>query len=160
MNGHFNSNFVKLILLLFLDDALYSLCKFNATFQSDLPTLPRLQEEVTRLLKLFLARFIETQVIKSVGEEITTLNISDPEIQLPIKELGIGHKTWDFISKEEDSIDVSVEGHFFSGARKFFEVVTPTMIKTFSFTGHVLNDLAILLPESQANNTLSASAVL
>ena len=37
--------------------------------------LPRLQEEVALLLKLLLARFIETKVIKSVGEYITTLNI-------------------------------------------------------------------------------------
>lgn len=159
LNGHFNSDIMKLVLL-FLEYALDCLCKFNAAFQSDLPMLPRLQDEVTRLLKLFLARFIKTEVIRSVGEEITTLNISDPELQLPNMELGIGHKTWAFISKKEDSIDTSVKDHFFSGVRKFYEAVTSTMIKKFSFSDHVLNDLTILLPESQANNTLFASTVL
>ena len=34
------------------------------------------------------------------------------EIQLPTfsKELGIGHMTWDFISKNDDSIDAPVKG--------------------------------------------------
>jgi len=45
---------------------------------------------------------------------------------------------------------------FFSGVRKFYEAVTSTMIKKIFFTDHVLNDLAILLPESQANNAISA----
>ena len=69
--------------------------------------LPRLQEEVTRLLKLLLARIIETKVIKLVGEEKQLLTLGIQKFN-HLKELHIGHKTWDFISREEDSIDASV----------------------------------------------------
>ena len=73
------------------------------------------------------------------------MNIADTEIQLPNKELGIGHMTWAFISQKEDSIDPSVKGN------QYYQAVTSTMINKFSFSDRVLNDLAILLPKSQAN---------
>ena len=75
-------------------------------------------------MKVLLARFIETKV-KSVDEEKTTLNIGDPEIQIP-KELGFGYKTWDFFSKKKDGIDAS-KGHFFTGVRRFEAVISTTI---------------------------------
>ena len=121
--------------------------KFNSMFQSSLPMLPMLQNEVQRLLKLFVGRIIKIEVLRSVGN-ITEFDFNNSHAHLPDEEMNIGHKTWAFLDAGE-LIDSSIKKEFFSSVRKFYITVATTIIKTFSFTDTVLNDLAILFPENK-----------
>ena len=78
-------------ILLFLQVALDSLCKFNATLQLDLPMLPALESEVKRLLRL-LGRFITAAAITECGDDLGTTD----NMVLDTK-LGIGRKARAFI---------------------------------------------------------------
>ena len=57
-------SFLTRLVLLFLEFALNSLCKFNGVFQSSLPMLPSLKSEVNRMLRILLGRMIKADVIK------------------------------------------------------------------------------------------------
>ena len=50
------------------------------------------------------------------------LRLDDSTLELPNEELGIGHKTWAFLSEEEDDlgIDHNVEVIFFNGVKNFY----------------------------------------
>lgn len=52
LDQHLKSPLTKLVML-FLEFALDSLCKFNGVFQSNLPMLPSLKTEVKRMLRIF-----------------------------------------------------------------------------------------------------------
>ena len=94
LDGHFKSHLTKL-LVLFLDYALDSLSKFNATFQSSLPMLPLVQNEVKWLPKLFIAKFMKTETVRSVND-FTTLNFNDSQAHLSDQHMSIGHKRGHF----------------------------------------------------------------
>jgi len=104
LNQHLKSPLTKLVLL-FLEFALDSMCKFNAVFQLSLPMLPALKREVKRLLNILLGRFVKAEAIQEAEADLTALDLNDPLLQLPEKELGIGHTTWAYLSNEEDFLD-------------------------------------------------------
>lgn len=139
LNNHLKSLKTKLYFL-FLDYALDSLCKFNATFQSSFPMLPSLQAEVMRLTRIFLSRFLTVEAIKGSQDNLTSINLEDNELYLKDENLSIGHKTWGVLS-EEDGIDSRLKKSFFAGVRSFYKAVASTILKKFSFTDHVLKDL-------------------
>ena len=60
------------------------------------------------MLRIFLGRFIKSDVIKAAGEDLRSISISNEENELADEELGIGHKAWEFISEEEDYMDPTV----------------------------------------------------
>ena len=148
LDQHFKSHMCKLVML-FLEFALESLCKFNAAFQSTLVMLPSLKSEVKRMLRIFLGRFIKSDVIKAVGDDLSSIIIGDEENELADEELGIGHKEWEFISAEEDYMDSNVTQMFFSGVKGFYRAVSSTIIKKFSFDDNLVDDVAFLLPQNQ-----------
>lgn len=106
LDQHFRSPLTKLVLF-FLEFALDCMCRFNAIFQLSLPMLPSLKSEVTRLLKILLGRFLKLDVVKKAEEEnkFTSIDLSDPSLYLADKDMGIGHKTWGYLSEVEDDID-------------------------------------------------------
>ena len=116
LDQHFKSAMTKLVML-FLEYALESLCKFNAAFQSSLPMLPSLKAEVKRMLRIFLGRFIKADAIKASDDDLSKLNINDAQLQLPDTQLGIGYKTWAFLSDDEEFLDHNVKRIFFNGVR-------------------------------------------
>ena len=134
--------------MLFLEFALESLCKFNAAFQSTLVMLPSLKSEVKRMLRIFLGRFIKSDVVKAAGEDLSSISIGDEENELTDEELGIGHKAWEFISEEEDYMDSNVTRIFFDGVKGFYRAVSSTIIKKFSFDDSLMDDVALLLPQN------------
>ena len=75
----------------FLQVALDSLCKFNATLQLDLPMFPALESEVKCLLRL-LGRFITAAAITECGDDL-----GNTDNMVPDSELGIGRKARTFI---------------------------------------------------------------
>ena len=122
---HFKSPMTKLVMLC-LEYALESLCKFNAAFQSSLPMLPSLKAEVKRMLRIFLGRFIKADAIKAADDDLNKVNIDDTAVQLPDSQLGIGHKTWAYLSDEEDYLDCNVKRIFFSSVRDFDVLLQPS----------------------------------
>ena len=158
LDQHFKSLLTKLVFY-FLDFALDSMCKFNAIFQLSLPMLPSLKAEVTRLLKILLGRFLKLDVIKQAEEEksdFSSIDLSDSSLYLPDNELGIGHKTWGYLSEIEDDIDQRANKQFFTGVRDFYKAVVSTIIKKFSFNDSVIDDVANLLPENRSKVTGAA----
>ena len=81
-------------------------------FQSSLPMLPLVQNEVQRLLKLFIARFMKTETVRSVND-FTTLNFNDSQAHLSDQDMSIEYKTWAFLDAEDDLIDATVKQEFF-----------------------------------------------
>ena len=152
LDQHFKSPLTKLILL-FLEFALKSICKFNAVFQSSAPMLPYLKTEVTCLFRILLGRFIKSNVIMAAEKEndITAINLSDPEIQLQDENLGIGHKTWGYLNEVEDDIDQRTKKIFFASVQNFYKAIASTIMKKFNFNDTVTEDITILLPENQSN---------
>jgi hypothetical protein len=132
LNAHFKSHMTKLVLL-FLEFALESMTKFNAAFQSSLPKLPALREEVLRLFRILLKRFLKTEFIKSAVDNFSSIEFT-PEKLIDDEYLGIGHKTWAYITEEEDYFARNVKENFFSGVRNFYVATATTMVKNFSTT--------------------------
>ena len=106
LDQHFKSHLSKLVL--FLEFALESLCKFNAVFQSTLVMLP---SEVKRNATHPFWSIHE--VMKAAGEDISNINIED-EDEVTDNELGIGHKAWEL---QEDYMDPNVQHLFFNGVQ-------------------------------------------
>ena len=148
LDQHFKSHLSKLVML-FLEFALESLCKFNAVFQSTLVMLPSLKSEVKRMLRILLGRYMKSDVIKAAGEDINNINVEDEGNEVTDNELGIGHKAWEFMSEEEDYMDPNVQLLFFNRVRGFYRAVSSTIIKKFSFDDNLVDDVAFLLPENR-----------
>ena len=158
LEQHLKSALTKRLVLLFLEFALDSLNKFNGVFQSSLPMLPSLKSQVKRILRIFWGRVIKADVIKAAGDNFETIDLDDSTLELPNEELGIGHKTWAFLSEEEDDlgIDHNVEVIFFNGVKKFYKAVISTIIKKFAFNDTVVDDVAFLLPDHHDNVTAAS----
>ena len=155
LDKHLKSPLTKLVML-FLEFALDSLCKFNGVFQSSLPMLPFLKSEVKRLLRIIMGRFIKPNVIKDTGDDFDQLDLDDTTLQLPNEELGIGHKTWAYISEEEDYFDSTTKRIFFNGVREFYKAVTSTIMKKFTFNDNIMDDVAFLLPDKHDSVTTAS----
>lgn len=152
LDQHFKSLLTKLVFY-FLEFALDSMCKFNGIFQLSLPMLPYLKVEVTRLLKILLGRFLKVDVIKKAEEEKSDFSSINLSLYLPDKDLGIGHKTWGYLTEIEDDIDRRTKRQFFTGVLEFYKAVVSTVLKKFSFNESVIDDVAILLPENRSKVT-------
>ena len=156
LDQHLKSHLTKLVLL-FLEFTLDSMCKFNVAFQSSLPMLPALKAEVSRLLRILLGRFLKANAIQEAEADLAILNLSDPSLQLPEDQLGIGHSTWGYLSDEEDYLDPRTRTIFFSAVKDFYKAVASTIIKKFVFNDHVVDDVAIFMPENQTSVDLAAA---
>lgn len=154
LNKHLKSPLTKLALH-FLEFALESMCKFNAVFQSSLLMLPAFKTEVKHLLKILLGRFLRADVIQKTND-ITTLDLEDTTLQLPDEQLGIGHKTWAYIYKEEDYLDERIKTVFFNGVKSFYVAVAATFMKKFPFKDNLVNDVSFVMSENQSKVDVAA----
>jgi len=154
LNQHLKSPLTKLVLL-FLEFALDSMWKFNAVFELSLPMLPALKREIKHLLNILLGRFLKAEAIQEAETDLTALDLNDPLLQLPEKELGIGHTTWAYLSDEEDFLDPRTKKIFFNGVRDFYITVASAIMK-FSFSDNVVDGVAFLVPENQASVNVAA----
>ena len=67
LDQNFKSHLTKLVM--FLEFALDSMCKFNVVFQSSMPMLPALKPEVHRLLRILLGRFVLAEAIQDANND-------------------------------------------------------------------------------------------
>lgn len=150
LDQHFKSHLTKLIML-FLKFALDSMCKFNVAFQSSVPMLPALKSEVQRLLRILFGRFIQAEVIQNIsGNDLTDIDVKEPQLQLADEQLGIGQEAWAYLSSEEDSLDPSAERLFFNGIRQFYVAIASTIIRKFPFNDTLVDDVAVFLPNNRS----------
>lgn len=149
LDQNFKSHLTKLVML-FLEFALDSMCKF---FQSRVATLPILKPEVQRLVRILLGRFVQAEAIQGANNDFTDINFQDPLLHLPDDQLGIGHEAWSYVSSEEDALDPSVQRLFFNGVRDFYVAVASTLIRKFPFTDTLADDVAIFLSKSKGSVT-------
>jgi hypothetical protein len=77
--------------------------------------LPCLKAEVVRLLCILLGKFL---VSGAITADLSAINLTDPTLQLPDNELGIGHGAWSYLSEEEDYFDPDTIKIFSSGVRE------------------------------------------
>ena len=132
----------------FLQVALDSLCKFNATFQLDLPMLPALKSEVKRLLCL-LERFIIAAAITECGDDL-----GNTDNMVPDTELGIGRKQGpSFMNHATSLLNPSMESKIYDGVRAFHTTIASTIINGFNFKDDLVNDIATLLLENRPTVT-------
>ena len=75
------------------------------------------------MLRILLGRLIQARVIKAAGDDFGNIDLDDITLELPNEELGIGHKTWEFLSEEEDYLDSTAKRTFFSGVKAFYKAV-------------------------------------
>ena len=154
LDEHFKSELTKLVMY-FLEFALDCMCRFNAIFQLNLPMLPCLKTEVTRLLRILLGRFLQPDIIKEAEKDgnFSTIDLDDPEVYLSDEEIGIGHKTWAYFSEVEDDISGRTKRKFFSGIKNFYKAIATTIMKKFNFSDKVIEDVAVVLPEKRCTVT-------
>ncbi len=70
--------------------------------------------------------------------------------------MGIGHKTRGYLSEVEDDIDRRAKKLFFTGVQDFYKAIVSTIIKKFSFSDSVIDDIVVLLPENRSKVTVTA----
>ena len=156
LDQHFKSHLTKLVLF-FLEFALDSMSKFNATFQMSLPMLPFLKKEVNRLLKILLSRFLKPEVLVQAQNDFRLVDLDDASLQLPDESVSIGHKTWVYLSEIEDDLDERTKKIFYEGVRGFYKAIVATMLLKFSFKDELVDDVMILLRENQSRVNVSAA---
>ena len=93
------------------------------------------------MLRILLGRVIKTDIVKAAGDDFSKIDLTDATLELPNEELGIGHKTWTFLSEEEDHLCSTVQRSFFTGVKDYYKAVASTVIKKFSFNDHVIDDV-------------------
>ena len=152
LDQDFKSHLTKLVLL-FLEFALDSMCKFNVVFHSSMPMLLSLKPEVHQLVTILLGCFVQAEAIQDANNDIMNINIQDPLLHLLDDQLGIGQEIWAYLSSEEDALDQSVQTLFFNGVRDFYVAIAYTIIRKFPFTDTVADDVAIFLPKSRCSVT-------
>ena len=131
-------------LLLFLSYILPSMDRFNRVFQKSTEnTTCELYTEMCRLLKMYAANLLKSEVISAVGSDLSLLSVTD-ENQLSDENLGIGTRTWTDLAELESEHELK---RFFSSVRKFYVATITKMLQKFPFGDSLLKDLGILQPE-------------
>ena len=151
---HFRSHLTKLVLF-FLEFSLDSMCKFNSAFQLTLPMLPFLKSEVNRLLRILLSRFMKPEILAEAQNNFSSIDFDDSSAVLPDESVSIGHKTWLYLTENDDDLDERTKKRFFEGVKCFYTAVVTTMLTKFSFKDELVDDVVILLPENQPKVNVS-----
>ncbi|XP_045208611.2 uncharacterized protein LOC123560483 [Mercenaria mercenaria] len=135
------------LLLVFhcLEYILAPLLEFNTTFQADAVMIGYLHQEMSRLLRKFLGKFVTTSAINS-SSQITMVDFKNPNIQHPDDNLAIGMNARRFLNDNPDLPQETVNG-FFRTVREFYIEVTEKMIKKFPFTDKTLKAIGFVNPD-------------
>ena len=49
-----------------------------------------------------MGQFLKSKIVREIGDDLADINLTDQSLQLSDKELGIGHKTWAYLTEEKD----------------------------------------------------------
>ena len=139
-------------ILLFLAHVLPSMHKFNRLFQkSTANTTCELYSEMSKLVRLYAANVLRTDVIIAASDNLHNLNM-DPESQLADENLGIGQATWQHLAELQLEHDLKP---FFVGVRSFYLATIKKMLQKFPFRDSLLKDLGVLQPNKTSSYPVS-----
>ena len=127
----------------FLDFILAPLNNFNTTLQRDDSMIGYLHQEMTRLLRKFMGKFVQSKVI-TAETDITQVDFTLPANQLPDDLLAVGLSTRTFIADKE--VPDSILSSFFKHVRLFYTEVTNSIVKKFPFKDTTLQTLGFVNP--------------
>ena len=142
----------------FLSFILQQLNVFNTLFQTDATQIALLMPEMTRLLRLFMAKFIKMRTIKAV-DDLTTVSSSDPSQQLDDDTIAVDMKTRTMLVDCAGDFDDATLQRFFASVRKFYVSVVDKMARIFPFNDEALKDLTVLNPDPKLRDSWNPETV-
>ena len=132
--------------MLFLQNILVIFDKFNESFQtSKAATIHRLHSESERLLKKVLTFFIKLSVIRDNSEDLTEIEYSNPNNQLPDNDVFIGDETTAFYLNLTENEGLSVN-NFYLHVKSFYVSFLDKLIAKFDFESNIFKALRLLNP--------------
>ncbi|XP_061162630.1 uncharacterized protein LOC133171854 [Saccostrea echinata] len=139
----------------FLGYVLEPLNEFNTTFQADESRIGYLGEEIHKLLRKFLGRFIKAGIIKN-SKDLISVDFQNPENQLQDNILAVGILTRFYIAENDEDIPPVDLAIFFQNVRGFYCAITKKMLKHFPFKDPVVNNLGFLNPHRREETSLQS----
>ena len=129
--------------------ALKPLNKFSTVLQTSTSRIGLLQSDIRVLLQEFISNFIKPEVIQN-SDDLTKIKYYEQDNQVENDELGIGTSTRLLLLELEDDIaGTSIERHFFSHVRDFYETSVKKLIEKFPFEDEMIKELAFLDPQNR-----------
>ena len=141
--------------MLYLHNTLFFFDKFNVSFQtSKAATIHWLHSESERLLKKVLTFFVKPSVIRDNSEDLTKIEYSDTDNQLPDEDMFIGDETTAFYLNLTENEGYSVN-NFYVHVRLFYETFLNKLIDKFDFESKLFKALKLLSPTECQNIDLA-----
>lgn len=125
----------------FLKFVLHLLNNFNKVFQADESQVGRLIPEMTRLLKMFMRKFVKMHLIKST--QLTEVDYSDRQNQLSDDLLAAGMDCRPILADCEE-ISPATQQKFLADVRAFYVACIKKMLDKFPFSSEILGQLQVL----------------
>ncbi|XP_070213054.1 uncharacterized protein [Littorina saxatilis] len=126
--------------LLFFQFILPVLNAFNTVFQSDETKIGALKEEMVRLLRLLIVKFVQMKYVR--GADLLKLDFADSNLQHDDSRIAVGGPARTLL--DEDHISPHDKNRFFGDVRAFCVAAVKKMVAKFPFGDEVLSDLVIL----------------
>ncbi|XP_061887882.1 uncharacterized protein LOC133638881 [Entelurus aequoreus] len=138
---HLTSKKTKFFFL-FLSQALKPLADFNVMFQAEgvLVGVVRAHQEMTRLVKRFMGRFLPSVLVADVP--LKDIEFKDASLQLADGELFLGGAAQNLLEDNMDELSSSVPT-MIKAVRDFFVAVTTKMMTAFPLDNIVLQNLTV-----------------
>lgn len=140
----------------FLDYILGPLNEFNTLFQSNQCLLGTMKQEMDRLLRKFLAKFMRSEIIRDYNKDLTQIPYTSRDAQLHDDFIAVGMSARTYLKENEENIPIATPTKFFMYVRKFYHAAVAKMQKKFPFGDVVLEDSIILDPKKRNHTTSEA----
>ena len=133
----------------FLSYALVRLNSFNVLFQSEGYMTIHLLAETTALLRTYLGRFVDHQVI--VSSDVLDINFEDQSLQVLDEDLDVGTAARRYVCSIEEDCDPALLDRFFSDVRVAYSSVVKKLFERFPFRNELLRSVVVLDPMKRSS---------
>ena len=128
----------------FLSYALVRLNSFNVLFQSEGYITIHLLAKTTALLRTYLGRFFDHQVI--VSSDVLDINFEDQSLQVLDEDLDVGTAARRYVCSIEEDCDPALLDRFFSDVRVAYSSAVKKLFEHFPFRNEILRSVVVLDP--------------
>ena len=128
----------------FLSYALVRLNSFNVLFQSEGYMTIHLLAKTTALLRTYLGRFVDHQVI--VSSDVLDINFEDQSLQVLDEDLDVGTVARRYVCSIEEDCDPALLDRLFSDVRVAYSSVVKKLFEHFPFRNEILRSVVVLDP--------------
>ena len=140
----YNSQSIKLYFK-FLTYALARLNTFNVLFQGEGCATYHLLSETKVLLKTYLSRFVDSEVLSSASD-LLEIDFEDRTLQVDDATLDVGTSARRYISSIEEECSPSLLQNFHRDVRQAYTAVVKKLVERFPFRSEVLQSVILLDP--------------